>query len=151
MTKLTHWDPFGRWFAMPKWMDEFEESSQQRGLKIQETEKNIVAEAVVAGVPAKDIEVHIEDVCANNAVFMKPANSKKSIAEAKARGRTLGMCQQSQIELERLIEYWDIKIVKHKTSKMWKKDKKQFEMVTGWVGRSNEDNRSAAYFAFLGG
>lgn len=61
MTKLTHWDPFGRWFAMPKWMDEFEESSQQRGLKIQETEKNIVAEAVVAGVPAKDIEVHIED------------------------------------------------------------------------------------------
>ena len=97
-----------------------------------------------------NIEVHIEDVCANNAVFMKPANSKKSIAEAKARGRTLGMCQQSQIELERLIEYWDIKIVKHKTSKMWKKDKKQFEMVTGWIGRSNEDNRSAAYFGFLG-
>ena len=97
-----------------------------------------------------NIEVHIEDVCGNNAVFMKHVNSKKSIAEAKARGRTLGMCQQSQIELERLIEYWDIKIVKHKISKMWKKDKKQFEMVTGWVGRSNEDNRSAAYFAFLG-
>ena len=28
--------------------------------------------------------------------------------------------------------------------------KKQFEKVTGWTGRSNEDTRSAAYFGWLG-
>jgi hypothetical protein len=95
--------------------------------------------------------VHIEDVKANNAVFMKPQKmTQKLLGEAKARGRTLGMCQQSQTEVERLIDIWDIKIVKHKISKMWKKDKAQFEKVTGWTGRSNEDTRSAAYFGFLG-
>lgn len=98
-----------------------------------------------------DIEVHIEDVKANNAVFMKPQKmTQKLLAEAKARGRTLGMCQQSQTEVERLIDTWDIKVIKHKISKMWKKDKAQFDKVTGWTGRSNEDTRSAAYFGFLG-
>jgi len=99
-----------------------------------------------------DIEIHIEDVCANNAVFMKPKKSYsgKDLAEVKARSRTLGMCQQSQIELERFIHHRAIKVVKHKISKMWKKERKQFEKVTGWIGQSNEDTRSAAYFGFLG-
>jgi hypothetical protein len=98
------------------------------------------------------IEVHIEDVCANNAVFMKPKRSYsgKDLAEVKARSRTLGMCQQSQIELERLFEYYKIKVVRHKISKMWKKDKSQFEKITGWKSQSNEDTRSAAYFGWLG-
>lgn len=61
MTKLTRYDPFRHWFSWPRWMDEWEESSAQRGLKIKETAKNIVAEAVVAGVPANDVKVHIED------------------------------------------------------------------------------------------
>lgn len=101
---------------------------------------------------AENIEVHIEDVCANNAVFMKPKKSYsgKDLAEVKARSRTLGMCQQSQTELERIFEDFDIKVVKHKISKVWKKDKAQFEKVTGWKGRSNEDTRSAAYFGWLG-
>ena len=92
------------------------------------------------------IEVHIEDVCANNAIFRGGNGLKvqQSIA------RRLGMVQQSQIELERLFEYYKIKVVKHKISKMWKKDKSQFEKVTGWKGRSNEDTRSAAYFGWLG-
>ena len=98
-----------------------------------------------------DITVHIEDVCANNAVFMPPGRmDKKREGEAKARGRTLGMCQQSQTELERIFKHYNIKVVKHKISKMWKKDKAQFEKVTGWTGRSNEDTRSAAYFGWLG-
>ena len=92
-----------------------------------------------------DITVHIEDVCANNAVF-----NPKSKAEAKARGRTLGMCQQAQIELQRFFEHAGVKVVKHKISKVWKKDKAQFERVTGWSGRSNEDTRSAAFFGYLG-
>jgi len=101
-------------------------------------------------MPRLNVVVHMEDVCANNAVFMPPSNKPNKIAEAKARGRTLGMCQQSQSELERMFESFGVKVVKHKISKMWKKDKAQFEKVTGWKGRSNEDTRSAAYFGYLG-
>ena len=102
--------------------------------------------------PKCDLEVHIEDVCANNAVFMKPKRSYsgKDLAEVKARARTLGMCQQSQIEIERICDHLGAKVVKHKISKMWKKDKAQFEKVTGWSKRSNEDTRSAAYFGWIG-
>lgn len=101
-----------------------------------------------------EIEVHIEDVCANNAVFIKQKKSYsgKDLAEVKARSRTLGKVQQSQIEIERVCEYFGIKVVKHKISKNWKdaNGKKQFKMVTGWKKRSNEDTRSAAYMGFLG-
>lgn len=93
-----------------------------------------------------EVEVHMEDVCANNAIF-RGGNGLK-IQQSIA--RRLGMVQQSQTELEGLFLYWDIKVVKHKISKMWKKDKAQFEKVTGWKGRSNEDTRSAAYFGWLG-
>lgn len=61
MTNLVRRDPFMNLFAWPKWMDEFEEASQQRGLKIRETDKDIVVEAVVAGVAADDVEITIED------------------------------------------------------------------------------------------
>lgn len=61
MTKLTHWDPFRSWMSFPKWMEDFDEVHTHRGLKIHETDKNIIAEAVVAGVPADDVDVHIED------------------------------------------------------------------------------------------
>jgi HSP20 family protein len=57
MTKLITTDPF-RSLWWPNWSD-FDDS--QRGLKIRETDKDIVVEAVVAGVPAKDVEVEIED------------------------------------------------------------------------------------------
>jgi hypothetical protein len=93
-----------------------------------------------------DITVHMEDVCANNAIFRQGNGLKvqQSIA------RRLGMVQQSQVELERIFEHFSIMVINHKISKMWKKDKAQFEKVTGWTGRSNEDTRSAAYFGFLG-
>ena len=98
-----------------------------------------------------DITIHIENVCANNAVFM-PKGSKNPIAEAKARGRTLGMCQHAQIEVERIAEYFGFPIVRHKISKTWKptSSKPIFESATGWKKRSNEDTRSAAYFGWLG-
>ena len=102
-------------------------------------------------VAINQIEIHIENVCANNAVFM-PKGSKNPIAEAKARGRTLGMCQQVQTEIERMAAHFDIPVVKHKISKAWKStdSKKQFEAATGWKQRSNEDTRSAAYFGMIG-
>ena len=61
MADLIKRDPFRSLFAWPRWMDEFEETSMQRGLKIHEDEKNIYLEAVVAGVPSDNVEVNIED------------------------------------------------------------------------------------------
>ena len=64
---------------------------------------------------------------------------------------SIGRCQQSQSELMRFLDEYKIKYVLHKPQKNnWAKNKHQFEKVTGWVGRSNEDTRSAAYFGFLG-
>jgi HSP20 family protein len=62
MVDLVKRDPFRSLFAWPRWMEDFDESfSSQKGLKIHETDKDIIAEAVVAGVPADDVEVDIED------------------------------------------------------------------------------------------
>lgn len=60
MSSIIKQDPFRSLFTFPRWVEDFDEPTQ-RGLKIYETEKDIIAEAVVAGVPAKDVEVHIED------------------------------------------------------------------------------------------
>lgn|SRR3989344_7969112 len=54
-------DPFRSLFARPLWMDEFDDSSMQRGLKLREDEKNIYLEAVVAGVDPDNVNVDIED------------------------------------------------------------------------------------------
>jgi hypothetical protein len=94
-------------------------------------------------------EVHIEDVNGVSAAFM--ARDKKANIHVKLKmAQNIGMCKQAQLELERFFESKGVKIVHHKISKMWKKDKSQFEKVTGWTGRSNEDTRSAAYFGWLG-
>lgn len=54
--QLVRFDPFRGLlddsFAMP---------STQNGLKVRETENKILVEAVVAGVPKKDVEIDIED------------------------------------------------------------------------------------------
>lgn len=62
MVDLVKRDPFRSLFAGPRWVDDWDDAfSSQRGLKIYETEKDIKVDAVVAGVPANDVEVHIED------------------------------------------------------------------------------------------
>lgn len=54
-------DPIRSLFAWPRWIDEFEETSFQRGLKLREDEKNVYLEAVVAGVDSDDVNVDIDD------------------------------------------------------------------------------------------
>lgn len=62
MTDLVRRDPLQSLFAWPRWDEDlFPAASSQRGLKIYETDKDIVAEAVVAGIPAKNVDVEIED------------------------------------------------------------------------------------------
>lgn len=98
-----------------------------------------------------NIELHIENVNGNssNAFHVK---SKDPLPVKLKKAEHIGKCKQVQIEVERIASIFDIKIVHHKVSKMWKDQtgKQAFEQLTGWKGRSNEDTRSAAYFGFLG-
>lgn len=51
--------PLANW---SRWIDDFDSTVQaQRGLKIYETDKNLIVEAIIAGVPSENVEVHIED------------------------------------------------------------------------------------------
>jgi hypothetical protein len=96
----------------------------------------------------KSAHWHIENVCAMGAVFQQRQTKNKNVNSSMA--KRIGMCQQAQTELERFLDFYGVEFTRHKISKTWKKDKKQFELVTGWTGRSNEDTRSAAYFGWLG-
>lgn len=96
-----------------------------------------------------DIELHIEDLNANKSSAFNHKGRQSKAVQNKI-SESVGRCKHAQIEVERIAEYFGIKIVRHKVSSMWKKDKKQFEMVTGWTGQSNEDTRSAAYFGWIG-
>jgi hypothetical protein len=99
----------------------------------------------------KEIVIHVEDVCGVSAAFR--AANKNSNASVKLKiAQHIGMCKQAQIEVEKVANHFSIKIVKHKISKSWKSQegKAQFEKVTNWKGRSNEETRSAAFFGYLG-
>ena len=97
-----------------------------------------------------DIQIHIENVCAINATFNKQF-VKNRRAETTV-SRSLGMCQQSQTEVERMAAYIGVEVVKHPISSKWKDAEKGKEILAklGWQGKSNEDTRSAAYFGYLG-
>ena len=90
----------------------------------------------------------IENVMANNFVYSRN-NQKTKQAQAKV-GLSIGRCQQSQVELMRVLDHLEIpyQLIKP-TRDNWAKDKARFERYTGWTGRSNEDTRSASYFGFL--
>ncbi|PNH94075.1 hypothetical protein [Vibrio diazotrophicus] len=96
------------------------------------------------------IHAHIENVCANNARFKK--GGVKNARAATAINRSIGMVQQSQRNLEEMLNHLGIGYTLHSIDSKWKsqKGKREFELVTGWKGQSNEDSRSAAYFGFLG-
>ncbi len=92
----------------------------------------------------------IENVASNNSVHVNKAHKSKN-AHAEI-ARRIGMCQQAQIELVRVLEAYGAPYVLQRPSKAWKDtgaQKKQFEKVTGWSSRSNADTRSAAYFGWL--
>ncbi len=65
MVDLIKRDPFRNIFTWPRWLEEWEDEfptlATSRGLRIHEDDKNIYVDAVVAGVPADDVQVDIED------------------------------------------------------------------------------------------
>lgn len=96
----------------------------------------------------RDILFSIEDICANNFVYSRNNKGNKSVTSKIA--MSIGKCQQAQKELMMWLDYYGVKYVLHKPQKgNWAKNKAQFEKITGWTGRSNEDTRSAAYFGWL--
>lgn len=100
---------------------------------------------------SEDIELHIENLngISSNAFSVR---SRDPIPVKLKKAEHVGKCKQVQIEIERIANHFGVKVVHHAVSSKWKDaaGKKQFEQVTGWTGRSNADNRSAAYFGFLG-
>lgn len=101
--------------------------------------------------PNTVIELHIEDLNANKSSAFGHSHKQSKQVQNKI-SESVGRCKQMQLEVEKVAEYFDIKIVRHKVSSKWKNaaGKKEFELATGWTGRSNEDQRSAAYFGFIG-
>lgn len=100
----------------------------------------------------QNIELHIENLngISSNAFNVR---SKDTLPVKLKKAEHVGKCKQVQIEIERIAEYFNIKVVHHKVSKQWKDSKNgklALERNTGWAGQSNEDTRSAAYFGFIG-
>jgi hypothetical protein len=99
----------------------------------------------------KPVELHIEDLCANKSSAFSHRRVDPPVVKYK-KSESVGRCKQIQLEVEKIAEHFDIKIVRHKVSSKWKDaaGRKEFERVTGWKGQSNPDTRSAAYFGYLG-
>ena len=97
--------------------------------------------------PKEDLLFSIENVCTTNTIFGKhlTKNAKVDMEIARKVGRN----QQAQKELERMLEYYEIRFKRYKPASDWKKQTKTFQLATGWKGRSNEDTRSAAFFGML--
>lgn len=98
--------------------------------------------------PSTNMIFSIENVLAQNFVYSRNAHAKKSVQNNIA--LKVGRCQHSQTELIRELEHQGIEYVLHKPgARSWAKNKKVFEQRTGWLGRSNEDTRAAAYYGWL--
>lgn len=92
----------------------------------------------------------IENVMKNQMVYARNRQSSKS-AESKI-AMHIGRCQQSQVELERVLTHFDVNFVRFPPQKgNWSdtKMKPLFKRLTGWNGMSNPDTRSAAFFGYL--
>jgi len=61
MVAIVKRDPWATLFNWPHEVADYYNFGSQRGLKIHETATDIIVEAVVAGVPAEQVDVDIED------------------------------------------------------------------------------------------
>lgn len=92
--------------------------------------------------------VSIENVMANKPVFSKKGDNteQKKLKIAQDVGR----CKQAQVELTRVLEYYNVPMFLTKpTRQNWAKKPGFFKKATKWTGSSNIDTRSAAYFGWL--
>ncbi len=117
------------------------------GRLVELTEWGIVELIENAHTLRDEILFSIEDVASQNFVYARNVNSKAVQSNIAMK---VGRCRQAQTEFERVLDHLGFKYVLHKPQKgNWAKNKANFERITGWTKRSNEDTRSAAYFGFL--
>lgn len=103
-----------------------------------------------AALKAGTLVIHMENPKERKGVFAQRTGNGKG--QDLMIAQKLGMCKQAQSSIEQLAIELGIPVTLHRNSKQWKKgnDKKLFERITGWKGRSNEETRSGAYFGYLG-
>ena len=105
---------------------------------------------LVEKYPDAEITANIENVLGNKCSSFN--HSKKMGPAQKYKvSESVGMCKQSQKILTEIMNELGIQCRFWKVSKLWKSAScPQFKSVTKWGKPSNEDSRSAAYFAWLG-
>lgn len=102
----------------------------------------------IQSIRYQDLTFVIEDVATNKFIYAR--NNKLGPAQVNKIAQAVGMCKHAQAVAEQFIEANGFTLVRIPPTKgNWAKDRKQFEMVTGWTKNSNEDTRSAAFFGFL--
>ena len=91
----------------------------------------------------------MENTQAASFVYARNVKSRELVNRKIA--LSVGRNQQAQAELQRWLDFYGVIYQLHKpTGDNWADDKARFERITGWRQRSNADNRSAAFFGFLG-
>jgi len=102
---------------------------------------------IIEKYDVSDLLFSIENVMTTNHIFGKHLtdNNKSNMKVALCVGRV----QQSQVELERLLDHFGVKYRRYAPCSDWKKQETLFKRNTGWTKRSNEDKRSAAWFGFM--
>jgi len=96
-----------------------------------------------------DVVFSIENVLANNFQYSKHVSGKNRVDKKKM--LSVGRCQQSQLELMRDLEHYNIPYLLQTPSSKFKEGSEidLFHRLTGWDKRSNQDTRSAAYMGFI--
>jgi hypothetical protein len=98
----------------------------------------------------RKILVSIEDVKSKGATFS--ATNRKGGQKVMNRiSQNVGQCKHAQTEIERCCKRLNVDIVHYPPSSMFKKGAqvKLFKERTGFKGRCNEDERSAAHFGLI--
>lgn len=102
----------------------------------------------IAGMDQDITTFAIEDVNSQNFIYSRNVTGKKKVDQSIA--RSVGKCQQAQVELMRMLDYYKVPYKLYKPQRgNWADNKAQFQKLTGWKKQSNENTRSAAYFGFL--
>ncbi len=97
----------------------------------------------------ESVKFAIENVKGNKGVFR--SFGAKNKGDAGAKGKSVGMCMQAQTEIEKTAKLLGFEIIHMPRSSRWKKtgpQEQEFKRCTGWIKRSNEDKRSAAWMGY---
>lgn len=113
---------------------------------------NLIATVQAVGAPG-EVVVKLENPEANKGLFASRANKNKAVSISIA--MSVGKVQATTHHIREMLESagYQVKMVtplKGPLKKQAKTDAAYFNKVTGWTGRSNQDQRDAALIALWG-